>query len=123
MPWDPFEIDEYHKSVTQRILDREPGLAQSVIGVDLASYEVREIGGVPVGHLTTAGPSYGREAMEELILDIARGDGRATTSVFSRDRVNFMIKDREAYNDNWLKKKNELAALLALVENDPDLFY
>ena len=123
MTWDPFGVQQYHDEVSRRIGMKEPGLAQSVIGRDLASYEVREVDGKLRGQMTTAGPSHGREAMEELIIDVAKGDGEATASVFSRDRVDFMIKDRKAFGSNWTKKKNELAALVALVEDRPELFY
>jgi hypothetical protein len=118
MPFDPFGVHKYHQTVRDRIQQGDPGLAQTFIGNALASYEIDESGW---GHFTGDIP-VGIDATEELILDVARDEGIASSRVFSMARVNWMISDRQAYPAHFPKKHVEAALLRQLVEKRPELF-
>ena len=105
MPWDPFGITAYHQKVRDEIARGTPGFAQSSVGDVLVSLE----DGTPThGHYLTRSLS---EIIEEIIVDVARGDGIASPQTFSRSRVEYMITDRKAYSSNWPKKHAEARIL------------
>jgi hypothetical protein len=119
MPFDPFGIDKHHADVRRRINEGEPGLAQSYIGSALASYEVDGNGW---GTFTGNVPA-GIDAVGELILDVARDEGIASSKVFSKHRVTWMISDREAYPDHFPKQHAEAKLLHDLLGRRPELFF
>lgn len=96
MPFDPFGLREYHENVTRRIRDKEPGLAQSWIGDSLGGALVS----LEAGRLA-GGPTHANltEVMDELMLDVARGEGAATSGAFSLKRIELMIENRERWYD------------------------
>lgn len=118
MPFDPFGIQRYHEDVRERIGRGEPGLAQSFVGRELVSFEVDEKGW---GHLQGNVPA-GVDAVEEMILDVARHEGIASSAVFAAARVAWMIRDREAWPSDVPKKHQEAALLRQLVQRRPELF-
>jgi hypothetical protein len=119
MAFDPFGLDKHHADVRARISNGEAGLAQSSIGSALASYEVDSKGW---GTFTGNVPA-GIDAVGELILDVARDEGIASAKVFSKDRVAWMISDREAYPAHFPKQHAEAKVLRDLVARRADLFF
>lgn len=102
MPFDPFGVDQHHEMVRDRIHRGEPGLAQSVVGDVLVSYEV--------GGSITHGPVLDRSLqsiLDEMIVDVAHGEGIAGPRTFARGRVRFAIDDRREYPSHWIKKHAE----------------
>ncbi len=102
MNFDPFGVDRHHEEVRRRIADGQHGLAQSVVGDVLVSYEV--------GKSITHGPVLDRSIqsiLDEMILDVARGEGIAGPETFARSRVQFAIEDRREYPKHWAKKHAE----------------
>ena len=119
MAFDPFGVLAYHETVRERIGRGEPGLAQSFVGSELVSYEVNESGwGQATGNLPA-----GVDAVDEIILDVARDEGIASSRVFAMARVNWMIADRKAYPAHFPKKQAEAALLEGLVQRRPELFF
>jgi hypothetical protein len=120
MPFDPFGIREYHENVARRIRDKEPGLAQSWIGDSLGGALVS----LEAGRLT-GGPTHANltEVMDELMLDVARGEGGATSRAFSLKRIELMIENRERWYDPWGKGRAEAALLAQLLASKRELFY
>ncbi len=117
MPYDPFSVDRYHEEIRQKIENREPGYAQSEIGEVLVSFKA---------HGFPRGLTHGRflsqsepEILDEMIVDVARGEGHASDGTFRRNRIDFMISDREAYADHWKKKHAEAALLRDFYLNGP----
>jgi len=96
MPLDPFGIDQYHDSVLERIDRGEKGLAHSRVGNVRVSYEV--------GKSITHGPVIDRtiqSILDEMILDVARGDGKAGPETFAHSRVRFAIDNRREFPADW----------------------
>ena len=109
--FDPFETERYHDTVRRRIQNGEPGLAQSEVDNVLVSYD-RE--GSP-GSMTYSGflEMSVREILDEIILNIARGEGIASESTFDRGRVEWMIDDRRQRPESF----DELHAEADLLES------
>lgn len=102
MPFDPWGIEDHHKQVRERIQHLEHGLAQSVVGDVMVSYEV--------GHSITHGPVLDLPLiaiLDEMILDVARGEGVAGPKTFMKSAVRFAIENRRAYDPSWVKKHKE----------------
>jgi hypothetical protein len=118
MPFDPYGVLAYHKSVRERIDNGDPGLAQTFIGRELASYAVEDGQGYFAGNVAA-----NIDAVEELILDVARKEGIASSQVFAMARITWMIADRDAYPSNFPKKHAEAALLRELVKQRPELFF
>ena len=119
MAFDPFGVLAYHQTVRERIARDDPGLAQSFVGSELVSYEVNENGW---GQLT-GNVHASVDAVDEIILDVARAEGIASSRVFAMARVNWMIADRKAYPPQFPKKQAEVALLERLVQQRPELFF
>ncbi len=121
--FDPFGIEKYHEEVLEKIERNEPGYAQSEVGSQIVSYNAH---GFP-GSITHAHPFADPRRdigsiMEELILDVAAGDGRASDQTFSHSRIEWMIKDRRAYPKRWTKKHRQAELLEKLLANRPEVF-
>lgn len=115
MPLDLYGIEEYHEDIRRRIGENEPGLVQSVVGDVLVSWDRNSF---------WKGPTYSRDPygrpdpaaiLDEMIVDVARGEGIASDRTFNRSRIVWMVEDREAYPDEprWAKKRNEALLLRA----------
>lgn len=105
MPYDPFGILRHHEEVRRKIIAREPGYAQTVIGDVMVSFEAASFHG-PV--FTNAPLSMGlvvrtSEVVDQIILDVARGDGIASPYCFSRARVARIVNDFQSYPETFLK--------------------
>ena len=104
MPFNP--VDDQHEEVREKIERREPGYAQSAVGEFLTSYERGFPGSI------TGGPLFATSItpiLEEMIVDVARGEGIASPRTFDRIRIEWMIKDRRTYPNtiSWAKKHKQ----------------
>ena len=64
------------------------------------------------------------DMLQEMIVDVASGEGIASPRVFRRSLVNWMIDDRRAYpKKTWPKKDAEANRLETLLTNRPELFF
>lgn len=102
MPFDPFGIDAYHAKVRENIAGGLEGFAQSEVDDILVSYEV--------GHSITHGPVLSKpiaKILDEMILDVARGEGVAGPKTFLTSRVRFAVDDRREFPEHRLKKHKE----------------
>ena len=119
--FDPFGLEEIHQDVWEKIKSKRPGCAQSDVGVRLVSFIAHGFPG-SIFHAHYLDKGIGA-IIEEIILDAARDEDIVSDRTFSEDRVDFMIKDRDAYPNHWVKKHRE-SDLLKQLENDrPKLFY
>ena len=114
-------ISDFHDEVRKKIENEEEGYAQSEVGDGLVSYVAGRFPG-SVTHAHFLDMPIGK-ILEDMILDVAREEGRATNRTFARSRLDFMIADREAYPDHWVKKHKEAALLRTLRDTKPRLFY
>ena len=113
MPFDPFHSQAYHADLRQRIQNGESGLAQSEVGDVLVSYENGSI--THGGWIEKPVKDLLRDIVDEIIIDVARGEGICGPATFLRSRVVFMIEDRRLFADHWKKKQKEA--------NDLEAFY
>ena len=103
-------IQDVHADVFKRITEKKPGYAQSSIG-DIRVSFIRSkdlIGTFTHGHHIEK--SF-RDVIEEMILDVARGEGLASPRTFTKFRVQYMINDRREYPSYWTKKHKEAEIL------------
>jgi len=106
MPYDPFGILRHHEEVRQKILAREPGYAQTVIGDVMVSFEAASFHGpVFANYPMSMGGLVVRtsDVIDQIILDVARGDGIASPFCFSRARVARIVNDYESYPETFVK--------------------
>ena len=122
-------IDKIHDDVKRRIESGEPGLAQSQIGVsdpNKPQYpgEVRtSYDGAAFSYAFSPYPGIPSYIMndviyDEMVLDVALGQGIASEAVFSRLRVAKMVSDNLAYNSNFPSKHKIGKALQAFYLDD-----
>ena len=123
MSFDPFAIHEYHDKVRAKIEAGEPGYAQSVINEVLVSYESASFRGPiwgydPVAFGTTLRASA---ILEQMIIDVARGEGIASPRTFSRARVERLVADLQSFPATYLKprRRAELLHAFYLAEDAP----
>ncbi|MEM9059942.1 MAG: hypothetical protein AAGD13_05725 [Pseudomonadota bacterium] len=95
-------LDHYHRTVRHRIISDEPGWAQGEITGVLVSYN-RTQG-------LTAAP-VPRNALDELLVDVAREEGIASPGTFSRAYVRQRI-DELRMRPAWTLKSHRQAHLL-----------
>lgn len=106
MLYDPFGVLRHHEEVRLKIQAREPGYAQSVIGDVMVSFEAASFHGPVFAHFPLVmGGLLTRttDVIDQLILDVARGDGIASPYCFSRARVERIVNDFKSYPENYLK--------------------
>ncbi len=121
MVFDPFGIQGYHDQIRDRIDAGEPGFAQSILGEIMVSYEAASYLG-PVFAYSPLGsglPLHSSAILEEIILDVARGEGIASPTTFRRMRIERMIEDRQAYPPTFPKMRRQ-AEMLGAFYLEPD---
>ena len=121
MPFDPFRLDETHEKVREAIQARKIGFAQSDVGGVLVSYVRHEFPG-GLYHAPMVPQKRANEILEDMMIDVARGEGIASDRTFDLAQLEWAIKDRKKYPTHWVKKHKEAELLLALQEERPDLF-
>ncbi|MBJ3778433.1 hypothetical protein [Acuticoccus mangrovi] len=97
MLFDPLKIQDYHDRVRDCIEAGKPGFAQGYLFDVLVSYETASPGGpflFPVGFCIPIRPTG---VLEELILDVARGEATASPYTFRRSRIERMIDERRTH--------------------------
>lgn len=105
MTFDPFGIEAYHEDVRQRIARGEEGLAQSDVSGATVSFDADgHPGSITYGPYLSLSAT---EILDEMIVDVARGEGVASNRTFDRDRVRWMIADRRKYPARWTKKHKQ----------------
>jgi hypothetical protein len=121
--FDPFAIHDYHDKVREKIEAGEPGFAQSVVNEVMVSYESASFRGPlyaydPVSFGTTPRVSA---ILEEMIVDVARGEGIASPSTFSRARVERLVADLQSFPTTYLKphQRAELLRRFYLADGAP----
>jgi hypothetical protein len=63
------------------------------------------------------------DIMQEILVDVAGGEGLASPKTFRRSFVNWMIDDRRAFpKGTWPKKHAEADRLQTLLSAHPELF-
>jgi hypothetical protein len=121
--FDPSAIHEYHDKVREKIDAGEPGFAQSVVDDVMVSYEAASFRGPVWGYDPVAfGTAPRLSAMlEEMILDVARGEATASPRTFSRARIERMVADLHSFPATWLKprRRAELLHSFYLAEAAP----
>jgi hypothetical protein len=121
--FDPFGIHDYHDKVRGKIDAGEPGYAQSVVNEVLVSYEAASFHGPVYAYDTVAFGITARASaiLEEMIIDVARGEGIASPRTFSRARIERLIADLLSFPVTYLKprKRAEMLHSFYLAEGAP----
>src|SRR5215208_1230957 len=89
VPFDPLAIYDYHDRVREKIQAGDFGFAQGVINDVMVSYESASFRGPVYGYDPVAfgTPPRVSAMLEQLIVDVARGEAIASPRTFSRARV------------------------------------
>jgi hypothetical protein len=113
MSFDPFAIHDYHDKVRAKIEAGEPGYAQSVINEVLVSYETASFRGPVYAYDVVAlGITVRVSALlEEMIIDVARGEGIASPRTFTRARVERLVADFLSFPVMYLKPRRHAELL------------
>jgi len=103
--FDPFAIYDYHDKVSAKIEAGEPGYAQSVVNDVLVSYESASFRGPVYAYDVVALGTTARVSaiLDEMIIDVARGEGVASPRTFSRARVERLVADLLSFPVTYLK--------------------
>ena len=121
MPFDPFGLEKVHENVERAIRDNEPGHAQSDVSGVLVSYIRNDFPG-GFYHAPMSSQMKAAEMLDEMMVDVARGEGMASPATFHRSQLEWAITNRRRYPERWVKKHKEATLLEALSENRPELF-
>ena len=116
-------IEDRHAEVRRKIDKNKPGYAQSMLGVNdpkkrnyfgevLVSYD-----GQDYDYAWNPYPDVPQYVLRdvfytELVADVAVGAGVASDSVFSRGRIERIVRDLRAWDPKQFKGKHKLAKLL-----------
>ena len=123
MSFDPFAIHDHHEKVRAKIEAGEPGYAQSVVNEVLVSYESASFRGPVYAYDAVAFGTTPRLSaiLEEIIIDVARGEGVASPRTFSRARIERLVADMQSFPAIYLKphRHAELLATFYLVDGAP----
>ena len=123
MLFDPSAIHEYHDNVRAKIEAGESGFAQSVVDDVMVSYETASFRGPIWGYDPIAFGTTTRLSaiLEEMIIDVARGEGIASPRTFSRARVERLVADLQSFPASYLKprRRAELLHSFYLAEEAP----
>jgi hypothetical protein len=123
MGWDPFGIEKEHARVRKAIAAGDEGYAQSDVSGTMVSIHVDGDGPPDIIRAPLDGMKY-HDMLQEMIVDVASGEGIASPRVFRRSFVNWMIDDRRAYSkETWPKKDAEANRLETLLTSRPALFF
>jgi hypothetical protein len=119
MSFDPFAIHDYHDKVRAKIETGEPGYAQSVINEVLVSYETASFRGPVYAYDVVALGTTVRVSalLEEMIIDVARGEGIASPRTFSRARVERLVADFLSFPATYLKPRRRAELLQFYLDN------
>jgi hypothetical protein len=112
--FDPFAIHDYHDKVRAKIEAGEPGYAQSVVNEVLVSYESASFRGPVYAYDIVAFGTTARVSamLDEMIIDVARGEGIASPRTFSRARVQRLVADFLSFPVTYLKPHRRAELLL-----------
>lgn len=121
MSFDFLKLEEKHKEVRKAVDDDEPGHAQSEVGDVLVSY-IRHAFPGGFFHAPMHPQKSANEIIDEMMVDVARGDGIASKATFDLSQVKWAIADRRKYPEHWVKKHKEANLLEQLVGERPELF-
>lgn len=123
MSFDPLGIHDYHDKVRVKIEVGEPGYAQSVVNEVLVSYESASFRGPVYAYDAVAFGTTVRVSaiLEEMIIDVARGEGIASPRTFSRARIERLVADLLSFPVTYLKphRRAELLHSFYLAEEAP----
>jgi len=121
--FDPSAIHEYHDNVRAKIEAAEFGYAQSVVDDVMVSYESASFRGPIWGYdpLAFGTPPRVSAVLEQMIIDVARGEGIASPRTFSRARVERLVADLRSVPATYLKprRRAELLHSFYLAEDAP----
>jgi hypothetical protein len=121
--FDPSAIHEYHDKVRAKIEAEESGFAQSVVNEVMVSYESASFRGPIYGYDPVAFGTTPRVSaiLEEMIIDVARGEGIASPRTFSRARVERLVADLQSFPATYVKprRRAELLHAFYLAEGAP----
>jgi hypothetical protein len=111
--FDPFAMHDYHDKVRAKIEAGEPGYAQSVFNEVLVSYESASFRGPVYAYDVVALGTTARVSamLDEMIIDVARGEGIASPRTFSRARVERLVADFLSFPVTYLKPRRRAELL------------
>ena len=120
----PFGVEGYHALVRQKIDDGVEGYAQSDVRGVLVSYDAGTgfPGGITHGGFLDPRSVSIKDIIDEMVLDVARGEGIASDRTFTRAWIERMLEDRRGYPDNRAAPHREAALLGTLLRERPGLF-
>ena len=111
--FDPSAIHEYHDNVRAKIEAAEFGYAQSVVNDVMVSYESASFRGPIWGYDPVAFGTTTRTSaiLDQMIIDVARGEGIASPRTFSRARVERLVADLQSFPATYLKPRRRAELL------------
>jgi len=111
--FDPFAIHDYHDKVREKIEAGECGFAQSVVHEVMVSYESASFRGPVYGYDPVAFGTTPRLSaiLDQIIVDVARGEGIASERTFSRARVERLVTDLLSFPVTYLKQRRRAELL------------
>jgi hypothetical protein len=123
MAFDPFAIYDHHDKIRAKIEAGEPGYAQSVVNEVLVSYETASFRGPVYAYDVVALGMTARVSaiLDEMIVDVARGEGIASPRTFSRARVERLVADFLSFPVTYVKphRRAELLERFYLESGSP----
>jgi hypothetical protein len=121
--FDPSAIHEYHDKVRAKIKAGEAGFAQSVVDEVMVSYESASFRGPIYGYDPVSFGTTPRVSaiLEQMIIDVARGEGIASPRTFSRARVERLVADLQSFPTTYVKlrRRAELLRAFYLIDGAP----
>src|SRR4051794_22224710 len=113
MTFDPFAIHDHHDKIRAKIEAGEPGYAQSVVNEVLVSYESASFRGPVYAYDVVALGMMARVSaiLDEIIVDVARGEGIASPRTFSHARVERLVADFLSFPVTYLKPQRRAQLL------------
>ena len=118
----PTTNHERHSEIRAKIDASEPGYAQATVAGQLVSYHRHSLNGFAFDHPMPDGMHHS-DIMEALILEVARGRGRATAQTFPNSFPRMMIASRRAFNASFESMHAEADTIETLYRARPELFY
>jgi hypothetical protein len=111
--FDPLAIHDYHDKVRAKIDAGEPGFAQSVVNEVMVSYESASFRGPIYAYDTVSFGTTARVSalLEQMIIDVAHGEGIASPRTFSRARVERLVADLSSFPVTYLKPRRRAELL------------
>lgn len=120
--WDPFHVEKRHREVRKFIDDGVEGYAQSDVSGTMVSLHLDDGFQLELYHAPMDG-FRSRDIVQEMIVDVASNEGRATDRTFRRSFAEWMVDDRRAFpRAVWPKKHAEADRIEVLLHDRPKLF-